>query len=153
MAKFDNDYNKEILRRARPQIYNERDFQLYKFPLEPWDMSISETSPSLHMTSPWGLHIFNEHNELTGDADLTITDSANHIILGDTTNDHIVNLPSLDENHYGQIIHVVKTESSVGKVTVTPNGSDTIEGASSHALTSQWDKVTLLGSPKGWLSV
>lgn len=153
MAKFDNSYNKEVLRRARPQIYNERDFQLKKFPLEPWDMSESEISPSLHMTSPWGLHIFNEHAELTGDVDYTIYNAANHIVLADNTANHSVNLPALDEDHYGQMIYITKTESSVGTVTVTPDGSDTIEGDATRTLTNQWDHIMLIASPKGWLVI
>lgn len=63
------------------------------------------------------------------------------VILCDCSGGAItVNLPSAGE---GYVYRIKKTDSSGNAVTVSPATGDTIEGASSASLSSQWDDIVL----------
>jgi hypothetical protein len=49
-----------------------------------------------------------------------------------------------------KILSVKKIDSSANTVTVTPNGTEEIDGASSKVLTSQYDKVTIHSDGANW---
>lgn len=51
-------------------------------------------------------------------------------------------LPAASANN-GRTLQVKKTDSGTGTVTITRAGSDTIDGATTYVLTSQYDSVTL----------
>jgi hypothetical protein len=63
-----------------------------------------------------------------------------------------VNLPTAVGNT-GATITVKKTDSSGNAVTVDPNGSQTVDGASTHALSSQYAKVTVVSDGANWAVV
>jgi hypothetical protein len=58
-----------------------------------------------------------------------------------------VNLPAATGT--GRNLRIIKTDSTGGTVTITPNGSDTIEGNSSVALYAQYDYIELLDIASG----
>jgi hypothetical protein len=54
----------------------------------------------------------------------------------------------------GQMLYIQKADSGVGAVTVTPNGSDKINGATSASLASQYNSITLVADGAGnWLKI
>ena len=49
----------------------------------------------------------------------------------------------------GQKYMIEKTDSSTNAVTITPNGTDTIEGATTKSLAAQYDKIGLIDIASG----
>lgn len=74
-------------------------------------------------------------------------------ILADaTTAAFAVTLPAA--SILGQIVYIIKVDSSVHTVTLTPRSSNTINGASSGSLAAQYNSQTLLSDGKGnWLKI
>jgi hypothetical protein len=50
----------------------------------------------------------------------------------------------------GRIYHVLKIDSSANAVTVDGDGSETINGATTKALASQWDKTVIQSNGTAW---
>ena len=50
----------------------------------------------------------------------------------------------------GRVYMVKKVDSSANAVTVDADGSETIDGAASYALTAQWDSVTVVSNGTNW---
>jgi hypothetical protein len=54
----------------------------------------------------------------------------------------------------GQVLYLQKVDSAAGAVTITPNGSDKINGASSASLASQYNSLTIVADGSGnWLKI
>jgi len=62
-----------------------------------------------------------------------------------------VNLPSAAPNPV--VYTVIKADSSGSAVTIDPAGSETINGASTRILSSQWETVTLQSDGTNWLAI
>lgn len=60
-----------------------------------------------------------------------------------------ITLPSAGALSESRVIVVKKTDSSVNAVTVTRAGSDTIDGATTYVLSSQYDAVILVDDESG----
>lgn len=66
-----------------------------------------------------------------------------HTILCDASGAAFtVTLPPAAQNK-GKVLVVKKTDASVNAVTIAPNGSDTIEGAATVALSARWSSRTV----------
>jgi hypothetical protein len=50
----------------------------------------------------------------------------------------------------GLIVHVKKIDSSANAVTVDGNGSETIDGATTQVITSQWDSASIQSNGTAW---
>lgn len=50
----------------------------------------------------------------------------------------------------GRVYIVKKIDSSLHTVTITPNGSEAIDGASTRQISAQYQKLTLISSGSGW---
>lgn len=73
-----------------------------------------------------------------------------HTVLGDATAGAMaVNLPAAASNS-GRIIVVKKIDSSGNAVTIQANGSDTIDGAATKAISIQWSSFTIQCNGTGW---
>jgi hypothetical protein len=51
--------------------------------------------------------------------------------------------------YIGRTIFIKKVDNSANAVTVTPNGSDTIEGSATLSLAAQWDEAHLIAGASG----
>jgi hypothetical protein len=73
----------------------------------------------------------------------TITDwDKRYTILGTAGGSGIqVDLP-LAANNPGRVVVVKKVDATVAAVTVAASGGDTVDGAASQAVASQWDRLT-----------
>lgn len=87
----------------------------------------------------------------------TVTDttyavqSGDHLIPVDATaNDVELELPPLADVT-GETFCVKVLAVGSNDVTLTPDGSETIDGASSLVLSAQWDIAWLFAHPDGWL--
>lgn len=84
---------------------------------------------------------------ITASGNVLLTD---YLILANATGGAItVTLPPAAENE-GRVIAVKKTDVSVNAVTVDGNGSETIDGATTKALASQYDVATVFSDGSGW---
>lgn len=63
----------------------------------------------------------------------------------------VVTLPAIADA-FGWNVRVKKTNSGGNTITLTPDGSETIEGASSVVLTSQYDDSEIIPSTVEWLA-
>jgi hypothetical protein len=73
-----------------------------------------------------------------------------YLILADATAGAVtVTLPPVGES-IGALIVVKKSDASANAVTVDANGSETIDGATTVALTAQYDAVTVVSNGVEW---
>ena len=72
------------------------------------------------------------------------------VVLADATSGAItVNLPAAADNE-NRMIAVKKVDSSVNAVTVDGNATETIDGATTNVLSSQYDVVMLVSDGTNW---
>ena len=85
-------------------------------------------------------------------ADYTATDN-DALILADATSAAItVTLRPADQSKEKFVI-VKKTDNSVNAVTIDGDGSETIDGATTVALSSQWDFKGIMSNGTAWFIV
>ncbi len=82
-------------------------------------------------------------------ADTTLDETATLWLANATSAAIALTLPS-PASATNRLYAVVKTDSSANAVTLTPAASETINGASSKALSSQWDKVWIFTDGTNW---
>ncbi len=83
----------------------------------------------------------------------TVT-SADHAIACDATAGAFsVTLPGAASVGAGFVLVIKKVDSSGNAVTVDGNGSETIDGALTYSLASQWKYVALMSDGAGWLVI
>lgn len=91
-------------------------------------------------------------------ADFTVwtddaTGSPKHVYLCDATSGAItVTLPAVADADptAGRVVTVKKTDASGNAVTLDADGSETIDGATTKALSSQYDSVTIVSDGTSW---
>jgi hypothetical protein len=67
-----------------------------------------------------------------------------------TTASFVVNLVAASSN-LGRLYFVKKTDSSVHTITITPNGSDKIDGAATYVLSTQYQIVGICSDGTNWI--
>jgi len=85
-------------------------------------------------------------------ANYTATASDRVILCDATSNSITVSLPSAS-GITGRVYTIKKVDSSTNTVTVDPAGTETIDGASTYSLSSQWDFVTIVSDGSNWVIV
>lgn len=79
--------------------------------------------------------------------------SADYTIKNDATSGAItINLPTAS-GISGRIYTIKKVDSSGNAVTVDPNGSETIDGAATYSLATQWKYVTIQSDGTNWIVI
>jgi len=71
------------------------------------------------------------------------------ILVNSTGGAKVVNLPAPASN-LGRILHIKKFDTSGNTVTVNPNASETIDGASSYILSASYQEVSLACDGTNW---
>lgn len=89
---------------------------------------------------------------------ITTTDSAytvgnERITLCDATSNAITVSLSTAATRKGRMHTIKKIDSSVNAITIDPHSSETIDGASTHTLSSQYDTVTLVSDGTEWFII
>lgn len=82
-----------------------------------------------------------------GDSPYTIPSEAGHLRCDASAGNITVNLPAT--TGLGRLVTVKKVDSSANTVTVTRAGSDTIDGATTYVLSTQYDVVQLIDAASG----
>lgn len=85
-------------------------------------------------------------------ATTTLTENDSILTADATTATVTVNLPTA-VGITGRRYTIKKVDASVNAVTVDPSGTETIDGAATSALTSQWAGVSLVSDGANWLKV
>jgi len=85
-------------------------------------------------------------------ANYTATASDRVILCDATSNSITVSLPSAS-GITGRVYTIKRIDGSTNTVTIDPNGSETIDGASTYSLGSQWDFVTIVSDGSNWVIV
>lgn len=84
---------------------------------------------------------------ITGNRTLDATD---YTILADATGGNItVTLPAA-ASHSGRVYNVKKTDSNANTVTLDGNASETIDGATTYALSAQYEALTIQSDGSNW---
>lgn len=88
------------------------------------------------------------------ETDITVTGADGQLILGTSGSvaDLKVNLPAVATN-LGAVITVVKVDAGTKKVILDANASETINGATTLELGSQWAKTTIYCTATGWVVI
>ena len=85
-------------------------------------------------------------------ANYTATASDRVILCDATGNSITVSLPSAS-GITGRVYTIKRIDSSANTVTIDPDGSETIDGASTYSLSSQWDFVTIVSDGSNWVII
>jgi hypothetical protein len=80
------------------------------------------------------------HTDIAGDSTLLCDASGGAIT---------VNLPSAASST-GRVLVVKKIDSSGNAVTIDANGGETIDGATTQAISAQWASLTIQSDGSGW---
>ena len=83
----------------------------------------------------------------------TAADNGRIIEVDATAGARTVNLPDLGLGDNGYTLGVMKTDSSANSVTADPHGADTVNGAATYALRTQWEAVILKWTGARWLAI
>lgn len=83
-------------------------------------------------------------------ADYTVEASGTNLVLADATAGPVkVSLPAAADSN-GMRLTVKKIDASVNNVTIDPNASETIDGATTKALTARWQSSTVQCDGTAW---
>lgn len=101
-----------------------------------------DSTISLHVTNPG-----------TG-TDYTVLSTDDFILMTPNSADHTVTLPAIASN-IGRLIKIRKTDSNFYKITVLPNGTDTINGQANTTLNTQNETIELIpdSSATNWIVI
>ena len=84
-----------------------------------------------------------------GDSPYALTTSTTQTVLVDASGGPVtVTLPAVASS--GLDISIKKTDASVNAATIDPNGAETVDGAATLDLTSQYESVRLADGSAGW---
>ena len=87
--------------------------------------------------------------EVTADVTIDYTD---FLVVGDATGGNItVTLPTSGAD--GKVFIFAKTNATAPDVIVARKGTDTIDGATSFTITSQYESYTIAAITGGWVSI
>ncbi len=88
----------------------------------------------------------------TKSEDFTAADGYVCLMTSGSIVDVKVNLPAIASN-LGAIVVVVKVDAGTKKIILDGNASETINGATTLELASQWSKATVLCTSSGWIQI
>jgi hypothetical protein len=74
------------------------------------------------------------------------------ILVNATSAPLAINLPLASETPSRAIV-VKKIDASGNAVTITPNGSETIDGAASLAISTQWESKMFITNGEAWFTI
>lgn len=101
-------------------------------------------------TSDWLYNNTPQNNTVTSTSTTPYTASVNEVVLMDATaGNKTVNLPAASTAS-GKEITVKKVDASGNTVTIDGDGSETIDGATTKVISSQWDSVTMVSNGTAW---
>ena len=112
--------------------------------IQPTRITHDQIVPNIALATPFGVS-----GNVT--SDITLDPQENTVAVDATSGAVAVTLPSFDEAY--QEVVVSKRDASANAVTVTAAGSDTINGAGTLALTTQYDSARLRPGPTEWMAV
>jgi hypothetical protein len=101
---------------------------------------------------PQGTGSSPQYNTITNTSAASYTIASNDVIINTTTGTgSVVNLPPATGS--GRKLMIVQVDTGSG-CTVTPNGSDTIQGSATAVTVHQYDKVALIDDISGvWIDL
>jgi len=80
-------------------------------------------------------------------------DAKNNVALCDCTSNNItINLPAASTAS-GLQYHIKKIDSSANTVTVDGNGAETIDGATTKTISTQYDSITIVSDGSNWFII
>jgi len=116
----------------------------------PSDQVVSDQQAAITALEAAVLALANKIRTITATTTLVIGDKT---ILADATSAAIVtNLPAAAST-VGQIITVKKIDASVNTVTIDPNASELIDGATTNVLSTQWASLTFQSNGTSWFII
>ena len=100
------------------------------------------------------------HGGLTAVTSITNSDSpysaldTNGTILCDATSGAItVNLPAISSVDTGRIYTIKKMDAAANNITIDGNASETIDGATTQTLTTQYERIQIQNSGSEWVII
>lgn len=79
--------------------------------------------------------------------------SGDYTILADATSGNLTMTLQAAASHTGRIYKIKKIDASVNTVTIDANGSETIDGATTQVISTQWASVTIQSNGTSWFIV
>lgn len=88
----------------------------------------------------------------TKTANYTITATDSTILVDATSGNITITLPAVSGTTGRQYV-IKKIDSSVNTVTIDGNSSETIDGATTQSITTQWDAITIQSNGSAWFII
>lgn len=85
-------------------------------------------------------------------SDYTATSSDQLILVNSTGGAVTINLPAA-AGAAGAVYHIKKTDASGNNVIVDPNGAETVDGAATSTMNTQYQKVTVVSTGTAWCTI
>jgi parallel beta-helix repeat protein len=90
-------------------------------------------------------------NTATKTANYTLTQTDEVILADASSGAFTLTLPSAASVGAGQEYTIKKIDGSTNAITIDPNGTETIDGAATYSLASQWKYVTIVSDGANWV--
>ena len=92
------------------------------------------------------------HGVISISADTTLAENNNAVLCDASSGTITVTLPA-SANYSGIRYHIKKTDSSSNVITISPDGSETIDGQSSYVVNNQYESITLVCDGSNWFII
>jgi hypothetical protein len=76
----------------------------------------------------------------------TVVPEDDDCILVDATSGVAITLPAITDLNDGTVLYIKKTDASAGVITISATGLNTIDGAASYAIATQYNSATIIAS-------
>ncbi len=73
------------------------------------------------------------------------------VVVGDATSAAFTFTLYTAVGNSGRVVHIKRINAGANAITIDGSGSETIDGAATYVLGSQWEAVTLVSNNVGWL--
>lgn len=88
----------------------------------------------------------------TTSVDLTLDDTNHTVLVNASTGNRVMTLPA-SASCINRRFEIKKTDNTANTVTITPDGSETIDGAATFVLNTQYQSVTIVNNGFNWFVV
>jgi len=85
-----------------------------------------------------------------GSVDYTVALGVSVVLASASVGQVSINLPDAAGDNVNRMITVKKTDATANNVVINPDGADTIDGASSVSITTQYAAVMLISDGSNW---
>lgn len=117
------------------------------------DITVTESNVLYINNQKYSTVLMGDSTSITNSASpYTLTNATKTLFCDATEGNITVNLPTAADIN-GKLFEVIKSDSSINTITINANGSETINGLSSAALSAQYDILKIVSNGTEWFKL